>query len=233
MLVRDDIREGQAGIPLLMDVQFVDVNTCNTVPRVAVDFWSCNSTGIYSGFAQERTANLTYLRGIGFSDADGLVQITTNFPGWYSGRATHLHVAAHHNVQVSDSHISGGTVSHVGQIFFPEDTLTAIDAINTYKANPITRLRNNNDFYFNQLQNTNYKALAQVTRIGPNLSDGVIATITVGVNPNVDRTNELNSGGALPGFPGFPGGPGTSIPWPSFPWPTTFPPGPTTGSTPN
>lgn len=38
-LIREDIREDQYGIELLLDVQFVDVNTCEVLTDAYVDFW--------------------------------------------------------------------------------------------------------------------------------------------------------------------------------------------------
>lgn len=39
-----DIRKGEGirGVPLLLDLQFVDVNTCLPVPNAMIDVWHCN-----------------------------------------------------------------------------------------------------------------------------------------------------------------------------------------------
>lgn len=63
-LIREDISEGGAGIPLLMDFQFIDVNTCNPVPQAMIDIWHCNSTGVYSGYEVEGTAGESFNRGL-------------------------------------------------------------------------------------------------------------------------------------------------------------------------
>lgn len=55
-LVRPDIRETQTGVDLLLDVQFLNVHTCEPLPKVIVDFWHCNSTGRYAGFSAEGTS---------------------------------------------------------------------------------------------------------------------------------------------------------------------------------
>jgi protocatechuate 3,4-dioxygenase beta subunit len=54
-LIRSDIREEQTGIDLLLDVQLLDVHTCKPLSNVLVDFWACNSTGIYSGVEAQNT----------------------------------------------------------------------------------------------------------------------------------------------------------------------------------
>ncbi|RPA75064.1 aromatic compound dioxygenase [Ascobolus immersus RN42] len=214
-LVRDDIREDQPGVPLLLDVQVIDVTTCQVIPKVIMDFWHCNTTGKYSGFSAEGTAGLTFNRGLAQSDEDGIIQITSNFPGWYQGRATHIHIAAHQGATVSSSKITGGTVSHIGQIFFPESTLEEIDTADVYKTNRVTRLKNANDGIFSQ-QNSGYNALSTVVKLGSKLSDGLVASITVGLNPSKDYTSQLNggAGGAPGGGPppsgGFPGAPSST-----------------------
>lgn len=56
MLIRKDIRETEPGIDLFLDVQITNVNTCEPIKGVYVDFWMANSTGVYSDFASENTA---------------------------------------------------------------------------------------------------------------------------------------------------------------------------------
>jgi protocatechuate 3,4-dioxygenase beta subunit len=46
-LIRSDMREDQQGVELYADVQVIDVNTCTPLPNVYLDFWHCNSTGVY------------------------------------------------------------------------------------------------------------------------------------------------------------------------------------------
>jgi protocatechuate 3,4-dioxygenase beta subunit len=53
------------------------------------------------------------MRGIQKTDANGVATFTTVYPGWYQGRAVHIHVKVH----------AGGAVVHTGQLFF-SDTLT-------------------------------------------------------------------------------------------------------------
>jgi protocatechuate 3,4-dioxygenase beta subunit len=186
-------------------MEVVDVNTCKVVPNAYVDFWHCNSTGVYSGFAVEGTEGESFNRGIQPTDSDGIVQMTTTFPGWYRGRATHIHIAAHLDGTVnSDNTHSGGTVSHIGQLFFPEDVLSQVEDLEVYNTNTVSRLLNANDGIFNQ-QNTGYDAVTDISFIGISFEDGLIASISVGVDSKADYSDELASGGG--GGPGGPGGP--------------------------
>lgn len=89
-LIRTSMVEDQQGVPLYLDVQLIDTSTCEPVPAAFVDFWHCNSTGVYSGVSasgngdsDSDTSNLdaTFLRGIQPTDVNGVVQIETIFPG--------------------------------------------------------------------------------------------------------------------------------------------------------
>lgn len=70
--IRSNITEGQGGVPMHIEMQFVDVNTCLPVSDLAADVWHCNSTGTYSGVEAEDTLDDTFLRGVQFSDEDGV-----------------------------------------------------------------------------------------------------------------------------------------------------------------
>jgi protocatechuate 3,4-dioxygenase beta subunit len=64
---------------------------------------------------------LTFLRGVQITGADGGAEIDTIYPGWYAGRATHIHVRVHVGGRTADGRYQGGHISHTGQIFLPEE----------------------------------------------------------------------------------------------------------------
>ncbi|KAI5803943.1 Intradiol ring-cleavage dioxygenase, partial [Geopyxis carbonaria] len=191
-LIRKDIREGQDGIDLLLDLQFVDVNTCEPVPRAMIDVWHCNTTGSYSGFEVEQTADESFNRGLQPTDEHGIMHILTNFPGWYQGRATHIHIAAHINGHINKKNRTyvGGTTTHIGQVFFPETMLEAIAEFPPYNTNEVTRLLNAEDGIFGQ-ENTGYNAVSEVRQLGRSLDDGVIAFISIGIDLTANHTDAL------------------------------------------
>lgn len=43
-LIRYNIAEDQGGVPLYMDIQLIDTNTCDPLPDVYMDLWHCNAT---------------------------------------------------------------------------------------------------------------------------------------------------------------------------------------------
>lgn len=48
--LRQDMTEGQAGVPMILDIGVMDVETCEPMDDVLVDIWHCNATGSYSSF---------------------------------------------------------------------------------------------------------------------------------------------------------------------------------------
>jgi protocatechuate 3,4-dioxygenase beta subunit len=91
-LNRSDIREDQAGTPLVLTMYVFDAdNDCEPVAGAQVDIWHANASGLYSDEAANGTSGQKWLRGYQTTDADGKVKFTTIYPGWYSGRAIHIH----------------------------------------------------------------------------------------------------------------------------------------------
>ncbi len=126
--VRRDIREGHPGARLSLQLRVLNVANCKPIQGATVDIWHADAAGNYSNFGSD-TPSRTFLRGIQKTDRNGLAIFTTIYPGWYQGRAVHIHVKVH----------VGGNVVHTGQFFFT-DTLTQ----SVYKAAPY-RARGNPD----------------------------------------------------------------------------------------
>lgn len=40
--LRQDMSEGQAGVPIYLDIGVLDTNTCEPAPNVLIDLWHCN-----------------------------------------------------------------------------------------------------------------------------------------------------------------------------------------------
>ena len=82
-----------------------------------VDIWHCDTAGVYSDVAANNTVGKKFLRGYQTTNTAGQVNFTTIYPGWYSGRAIHIHVRVRT--------YNGTTVlgNYVTQFFF-DDTIT-------------------------------------------------------------------------------------------------------------
>lgn len=100
-LRRSDIRSDpatgavKAGVPLRVTfrVSGVSGNRCTPLSGAQVDVWHCDAAGAYSDVrdAGGSTVGQKFLRGYQVTDANGAVTFTTIYPGWYPGRAVHIH----------------------------------------------------------------------------------------------------------------------------------------------
>lgn len=79
-------------MPLRLAIRVRGAGSCEPVRNAVVDIWHCDAEGAYSGFdvPDER-----FLRGTQVTDADGIVEFTTIYPGWYPGRTPHIHAKVH------------------------------------------------------------------------------------------------------------------------------------------
>jgi protocatechuate 3,4-dioxygenase beta subunit len=87
--VRRDIREDRKGAPLHLGIRVRTAPKCDPIKDAVVDVWHCDAEGSYSEPGE------TYLRGLQVTDADGIVEFTTVYPGWYPGRTVHIHAKVH------------------------------------------------------------------------------------------------------------------------------------------
>lgn len=184
------------GVPLFLEVQYVDINTCGAVPNVAVDVWNCNATGIYSGIyttGNYDSLDSTWLRGIQLTDHDGVVQFETIFPGHYTGRATHTHLLSHMNATVMPNgtiSVIDTPVSHIGQLFYPEDLRSAVEATYPYNLNTQTATTNDEDMWSVLQADSSYDPFPQFVYLGDDVSDGLFAWIQIGINASADYQND-------------------------------------------
>ncbi|HLL25270.1 MAG TPA: hypothetical protein VK427_24210 [Kofleriaceae bacterium] len=116
-LSRGDISEGWGGLPMRLALRIVDAS-CNPVAGAIVKVWHTNIGGSYSGatpnnglcLKQPSYASLNFHRGVQTTNRAGVVYFDTCFPGWYPGRAIHIHF------QVKTAQTS----YRISQLFFPE-----------------------------------------------------------------------------------------------------------------
>lgn len=96
-LERVDISNGLLGIPMRMALRIVD-DSCSPVSGAIVEVWHTNYKGGYSGdinqmcTLEEADKQADFFRGYQVTNADGIVYFNSCFPGWYNGRAVHVHV---------------------------------------------------------------------------------------------------------------------------------------------
>jgi protocatechuate 3,4-dioxygenase beta subunit len=101
VLQRSDIRSDpgsgavKEGMPLLLTLVVAAIRggSCAPVAGAHVDIWHCDATGVYSGVEDPGfdTVGQSFLRGYQLTDKAGEARFRTIYPGWYSGRAVHIH----------------------------------------------------------------------------------------------------------------------------------------------
>jgi len=128
---RVDITDGKTGIPLSMALTICNVNdSCNVVSNARVDIWHCDKDGYYSGYSNsgylgtQDNTSAVFCRGLQYSDSNGVVKYTTIYPGWYTGRITHIHAQIYVN----------SVLKLTTQIAFPDAITKAVYATSLYSA---------------------------------------------------------------------------------------------------
>jgi hypothetical protein len=125
--------------------------------------WHADATGNYSGFGST-TSNKTFLRGVQTTDANGAATFATIYPGWYQGRAVHIHIKVY----------AGGSAVHTGQLFFDDSVTGTVFGTAPYNSRGNGWLRNAQDGIYN---NGGSQSLVQVAKD----TAGYTGTMTLGV----------------------------------------------------
>src|SRR5215468_1119355 len=162
--LRRNITDGHPGVPMLLRTTVVDAATCRPIKNAAVDVWHADAAGAYSGFGSGASSR-TFMRGIQRTNARGLAQFRTVYPGWYQGRTVHIHVKVH----------VGGNVVHTGQLYFPDSLTDAAYRKAPYSSRPGRTTRNADDSVY---VNGGRNSMLGVRADG---KGGYVASITMGV----------------------------------------------------
>ncbi|KAG5645662.1 hypothetical protein DXG03_005499 [Asterophora parasitica] len=220
--IRQNIAELEDGLLLLLDIGVIDVETCKPLPNVLVDIWQANATGHYAGHptpaphlvdeqpqvggkragllsAFPRTnEHETFLRGAWPTDANGVAQFTTIFPGYYTGRATHIHAkvfpawTTHPN-----GTFSAERLLHTGQFFFDDAINVRVDNMHPYTENPIRHTRGRtrnwrdslNIFEDSHGPEREYNPVFKLDFLGGVIQQGLMGYITMGINASATVDN--------------------------------------------
>jgi protocatechuate 3,4-dioxygenase beta subunit len=116
-LVQENIISDRVGVALTINITVQDrSDNCNPLTGAIVDIWHCDKDGSYSEYGGTGMQSTDYtavhfLRGRQTTSSEGKVSFVSIFPGWYSGRAPHIHV----HIYDSD-----GNSRLVTQIAFPK-----------------------------------------------------------------------------------------------------------------
>ncbi|HEV8386599.1 MAG TPA: hypothetical protein VGQ03_03150 [Nitrososphaera sp.] len=129
----------QEGIPLNVTINVYDVDdgACIPLSNAQVDLWHANSQGVYSGV--EGSPGTNFLRGYQLTDSNGTVQFSTIYPGWYEGRAIHIHV------KVRTFEGSTETSEWTSQFYLPNSTNDQVHTQPPYSDHGLVGMANEQD----------------------------------------------------------------------------------------
>ncbi|WP_159478048.1 hypothetical protein [Dyadobacter sp. 3J3] len=155
-----------------MNSWLIHVNAnCEILPGVLVDIWQCDKDGYYSEYGgnSSQSVSLTdlhFLRGRQTTDSSGLVAWTSIFPGWYPGRAPHIHVHIYS---------SSGTSLLVTQIAFPKEICDTVYRQGVYATHGLQDTTNERDMVFND------GVANQMAQISGSVANGFVLNHTINV----------------------------------------------------
>jgi protocatechuate 3,4-dioxygenase beta subunit len=141
--IRSDPTSGavRPGTPLRLAfrVSRLASGACSALASAMVDIWQCDALGVYSdardmGF---NTVGQQFLRGFQLTDASGLAQFATIYPGWYSGRAVHIHFK-----------VRSGGFQFTSQLYFDESLTDQVHAQSPYNGKGRRNTLNTQDGIF-------------------------------------------------------------------------------------
>lgn len=128
-LMRSNIVSDRQGIALLINLKIQSQgNPCQALAGAHVDIWHCDAQGYYSEYGshplQEKDfRQVSFLRGRQRTNEAGEVSFISIFPGWYPGRAPHIHVDI----------LQGEKIILSTQIAFPQESTQEVYLSRGYK----------------------------------------------------------------------------------------------------
>jgi protocatechuate 3,4-dioxygenase beta subunit len=173
--IRSDPTSGEVkeGLPLLLTfaVSRISRAGCAPLSDAMVDIWHCDVQGVYSGVRDPRidTRGQQWLRGYQMTDANGIAAFTTIYPGWYPGRAVHIHF------KIRATNITGQVYDFTSQLYFDDAISDAVFAQAPYASRGRSATRNQDDGIFRRGGD---QLMLNLTPI----DQGYVATFEIGVD---------------------------------------------------
>lgn len=192
-LDRSDIRSDPStgavseGAPLTLrfNVSQISGGACTVLAGALVDVWQCDAAGVYWGVddddAPAGAKERQFLRGHQRTDENGVARFTTVFPGWYRGRAVHVHFKVRTDV-------AGQPYEFTSQLYFEEALIDQVHARAPYAARGRRAMTNAEDRTF---RNGGASLMPQVSEAGA----GYAATFDLGLDLTDAATGRPDGGG--------------------------------------
>lgn len=147
--IRSDPSNGSVRLGTLLALTFRVsqlANACTALAGASVDVWHCDALGVYSDVTDPNfsTVGQKFLRGYQVTDSSGVARFTTIYPGWYQGRAVHIHfkIRSHTN--------PGAAYEFTSQLFFDDALTDQVHAQAPYSAKGQRTLRNSGDGIYDE-----------------------------------------------------------------------------------
>ena len=176
-LNRSDIRSNPVdgsvkdGVPLHLTLHVSQIGSSGCTPLVGaiVDVWHCDALGVYSDVADRSfsTTGQKFLRGYQVTNANGTVQFTTIYPGWYPGRTVHIHFKVRTDA-------TSGHYEFTSQLYFDDLITDRVHSQTPYKSKGQRTQKNADDGIF---AGGGDQMLLKLTKNG----EGYAATFDVGL----------------------------------------------------
>jgi protocatechuate 3,4-dioxygenase beta subunit len=148
-LLRSDIRSDPSDgtirpgalLALTFNVSSAVSNACSPLAGAIVDLWHCDALGVYSDVLDPsfNTSGKKFLRGYQVTGSDGVARFTTIYPGWYQGRAVHIHF------KIRSAASAASAYEFTSQLFFDDSLTDQVHATEPYASKEQRTLRNSGD----------------------------------------------------------------------------------------
>src|SRR6266581_4978589 len=134
------VKDG-AQFALTFLVSRVTGSACAALSGATVDVWHCDALGVYSDATDPsfNTKGQKFLRGYQVSDASGKAAFTTIYPGWYQGRAVHIHF------KIRTTAANGAVSDFTSQLFFDDSQNAQVFAQSPYSQKGTGWMKNAQD----------------------------------------------------------------------------------------
>lgn len=215
--IRTDTTTGavQPGMPLSLGINISQLVSCTAIPMTGayVDIWHCNASGVYSDVAAQSSQPRNFLRGWQATNRQGTVYFYTVYPGWYQGRAVHIHV------KIRTFNGPNQTYEFTSQFFFDESLTDQVYQADPYKSRGERDTRNPTDGIYSgasSLPGVTSNSGSQLLLAARNKGSWIEADAKLILDMSLGSSpSQVPGGGGGPG-----GGPGGGTPPPGG-----FPPG--------